>query len=399
MGALKGNTQNSRKDFLLNNLQFVSSFQSEYDFRKSKLPYHVNLVDELGADENAHSRILVRLLGFNKEGQYPVLIHFLAFLKKKIQDFNFLHQVTKPIITAEMHRIDALITEEDYAIIIENKIHYAEDQHEQLLRYIDKVRSLFINDENIYIFYITGDGGTPNENSLPLHVIEEFKGRYLELSFKYDILCWLQELKGSSFVTNHEMLHSAIMQYTDHLKGFFDLRENEQTMKDELLKFLETQLGLSTGLEDFQEQMEILQNKMGQLDHTRKHLDALLRKKAIDYWKNRLESDFEEKNREQLLFFKCDNIQSYPKMGIIHKYKKQRFIIIIGIDTRPYYGIMCDLNSRQTIPEICDWLADEIMELPSKLTGWYGFKYTEYSETYECFKGLAQRIITKAPNK
>ena len=96
-----------------------------------------------------------------------------------------------------------------------------------------------------------------------------------------------------------------------------------------------------------------------------------------------------------MLFYKCENINAYPKMGIIHKYKSWSFIIVIGMDTKPYYGIMCDLNSKQTIPEITDWIADEITELPNKLSGWYGFKYTGYSETYDCFKKLAERIISK----
>ena len=43
-------------------LRFIPPFMERYRKAASKLPYHVNVIDELGADENAHSRILARLL-------------------------------------------------------------------------------------------------------------------------------------------------------------------------------------------------------------------------------------------------------------------------------------------------------------------------------------------------
>jgi len=395
MDSSKGNLYNREQSLIQSTLNFVDGFHREYKMRKSKLPYHVNVIDELGAGENAHSRILVRLLGYRKDGQYPVLDNFIDFLKKKYPEFNFSHQIKRPVITSELHRIDVLIKEENYAIIVENKIHNAEDQRAQLIRYIEKVRSFNFIDENIYIVYITRYGGPPDENSISRDVVEKFNERYLELSYRYDILPWLEKVLQTDFVIQDYSLPAAITQYIDHLKGLFELRENEKIMKDELLEFLETQLGLPSEAEDLQEHLEILENKMGQLDQTRKYLDTLLRKKVINYWKNRLKTDFKEKSRDEMLFIKCENINAYPKMGIIHKYKNRGFIIVIGIDTKPYYGIMCDLNSKQTIPEISDWLADEIMELPNKLTGWYGFKYTGYSETYDCFKELAERILRK----
>ena len=395
----KGNSYDPEQSLLLSTFKFAEGFNDEYKLRKSRLPYHVNVIDELGAGENVHSRILVRFLGYRKDVKYPVLIYFIDFLRNKYHEFNFSHQIIQPEITSELHRIDLLIKEESYAIIIENKIHHAEDQKEQLLRYIDKVRSLKIQDENIYVIYITRDGGPPDEISLTPDLIEKFKGRYLELSYRYDILPWLESVLQTDFVKQHDSLSAAMLQYTDHLKGLLELRKNEQTMKGELLKFLETQLGLSSEADELQENLEILENKIAQLDQTRKYLDTLLRQKVINYWKTCLEADFPEKSRDQMHFYKCENINAYPKMGIIHKYKSRSFIIVIGMDTKPYYGIMCDLNSKQTIPEITDWLADELTELPNKLNGWYGYKYTGYNETYDCFKKLAERIIYKTLDK
>lgn len=199
MESSKRNPYNHEQSLLHSTLQFVSGFHSEYELRKSKLPYHVNVIDELGAGENAHSRILLRLLGYKKDGQYPVLIHFMDFLKNKYPGFNFSHQILQPVITSELHRIDVLINDESYAIIVENKIHNAEDQQEQLLRYIEKVRSFNVKDENIYVIYITRHGDPPDENSITRDVIEKFEGRYLVLSYKYDILPWLEKVLKTDF--------------------------------------------------------------------------------------------------------------------------------------------------------------------------------------------------------
>ena len=53
--------QENYKDLFL----FINKFKEVYDKEIQKLPYHINLIDELHANENAHSRILEKLLNKN----------------------------------------------------------------------------------------------------------------------------------------------------------------------------------------------------------------------------------------------------------------------------------------------------------------------------------------------
>ena len=43
-----------------------------------KLPYHFNLIDELHANENAHTRILLKLLSYNISGEYVFFKSFIS---------------------------------------------------------------------------------------------------------------------------------------------------------------------------------------------------------------------------------------------------------------------------------------------------------------------------------
>ena len=45
-----------------NTLSFCDGFSLSIAKEKQKLPYHLNIIDELHINENAHSRILYKLL-------------------------------------------------------------------------------------------------------------------------------------------------------------------------------------------------------------------------------------------------------------------------------------------------------------------------------------------------
>lgn len=98
---------------------------------KRKLPYHINVIDELSANENANSRILSSMLQYTDNGEYVLL---KSFVKNVLSEFNI--QVDKPYITAENLRIDILVREnrekDKYAIIFENKIFNAPQQKKSI---------------------------------------------------------------------------------------------------------------------------------------------------------------------------------------------------------------------------------------------------------------------------
>src|ERR1035437_2240650 len=70
-------------------LDFLTEFMKIFNDEKSKLPYHINLIDELHANENAHSRILEKLLKQKTNvGTYELLESFIEYLKEKDSGFG-----------------------------------------------------------------------------------------------------------------------------------------------------------------------------------------------------------------------------------------------------------------------------------------------------------------------
>lgn len=62
--------------------------------------------------------------------------------------------VNTPTIEAEKHEIDVLINDNDYRIIIENKINNASDGPRQLARYIDgSVNGAHYFEKDVYIIH------------------------------------------------------------------------------------------------------------------------------------------------------------------------------------------------------------------------------------------------------
>ncbi len=217
--------------------------------KKHKMPFHLNVIDELHANENAHSRILVKLLQYQSEDKdHPFLLSFMFMLSSHCPQFSHQHQISKPHISSQEDHIDALIEEKGkYAIIIENKIHWAPDQKQQLDRYIDSIKKHGFKktDKNVYVVYLTKDGNKiVDENSFSkAKAFLEYKnekdpGRYITLNYKFDILPWLKKEVIPSINEDNSILVSALEQYIDHLDGMFNLREEEQKMNNSIIDSL-----------------------------------------------------------------------------------------------------------------------------------------------------------------
>ena len=129
--------ENSKQKISASN-RLLNRFSVIRSLELSKLPYRLNLLDDLSTNENAHSKFLIRLLQYK-----PALLSFLDFVKNANADFHFnLDLICNPNLTWEKLRIDGLIRESNkYAIIIENKIHNAVEQQYQIGRYIEKCKA------------------------------------------------------------------------------------------------------------------------------------------------------------------------------------------------------------------------------------------------------------------
>ncbi len=225
------------QEFLL----FIDDFGRKYEEEQRRLPYHINVIDELHINENGHSRILAQLLCYvNEKGEYEILqslVNYIVSCKKGESSFSRI-RVNKPEITQEKGRIDLWVRDKDYAIIFENKIFNAVDQDAQIARYIETTRNYRYKDENIFVVYLSPKGEEPDPQTWG-NFKNSFDDRYYNLSFRDNILPWLKEQVLPTVRLKDYHLQSAIQQYVDYLEGLFSLRNIQKTMNmnlEELVK-------------------------------------------------------------------------------------------------------------------------------------------------------------------
>lgn len=343
-------------------ITLINDFNKRYNELRSRLPYHINVIDELHINENAHSRILCKLLLYqSKEGIYEMLESLIAYIAEKNTNFNRI-QIKTPIITQEHDRIDLWVQDKvgGYAIIIENKVYDANDQDAQLARYIQKTRDDGFMDENIYVVYMSSiNEHSPTEqtwidekgNSLK----EMFSNRYAHISFKEDILSWLKKSVLPNIRIKEDYMYTAISQYIDYLEGHFDKREINKDMNMELNNYLEQNLGFAqitndseklTKLSEKEQEIEKL------LDYVRSKKDEIQKGLITKQWNEpKTKSAFEDiiKNVASELqleeqFMSKEDSSFWIKLSqedwvlsiVFQKYADHRFFIYIGIPSEEY---------------------------------------------------------------
>ena len=220
---------------------------------EDKIPYSMNLIDELHINENAHSRILNVLLRYNKQGRYPIFESFIEHIfNNSICDVQHI-KIDSPIFSCEEERIDLLIKEIDkYGIIIENKVQGALDQDKQLERYIDSIERFGLSHSKIYVLYLTKDGSKDvNVCSLTDKAKEALDyeteySRFIAINYKDHILPWLEDMVLPTCQLKESLLISAITQYIDYLKGCLGLRTQQLIAQSEMNKFVAQELKIDS---------------------------------------------------------------------------------------------------------------------------------------------------------
>lgn len=221
---------------------------------KNNSSYGANIVDELHAGENAHSRILRMLLQYEGGGNYPIYASFLDMLSYHCQTMPQI-TISTPLFSNEEGRIDVLVKEWNsnypYAIIIENKVCDAGDQHHQIQRYIEFLKDEF--KDHIFVVYLTKDGQkVVSDDSLTekakeyLGISEESLGRYIPIDYKNHILPWLEHSVLPNLKVKENILISSIQLYIDYLKGMFGMRQKEQEITNKIHNIMKTELNIKS---------------------------------------------------------------------------------------------------------------------------------------------------------
>jgi len=377
-------------------VKLLQEFKTIYDGENGKLPYHINLIDELHANENAHSRILEKLLNQKTHnGKFEILESFIDYLKEKGGDsFNTI-SIENPQITQEKERIDLWIRDENYAIIIENKIHWASDQEAQIERYIETTKNYNYKEKQIFVIYLPPTYEKEPENqSWGKYLNSDIRNeRYLTLSFRIDILLWLKEKVLPNTKIKEVYLRSAIEQYIDHLEGIFSLRTINNKMNMELQEFLKKELKLGLQVKDADKDIktllakkEELQNAIGQIDFLEKEVKLT----CLQAWEEQLKKEFSDYKIDGNL----SHPDNYPQVGLKFSIDGKDFSVLIEYEGSDiYYGI--HYPSTTPSDELVKKLDELNIPFNRKSNWWYGYNSTSFENGYNDLKNLINEIIGK----
>lgn len=370
------------------NCSLLTDFSKIYKEELLKIPFRTNLLDSFNVNENAHSRLLISLLKYK-----PALHHFLNFLTKKKLNFD-ISLIDKPILTVEKWRIDGLVQEEGkYAFIIENKIHNAVEQKEQIGRYIDVCKQLGYKLNQIYILYLTRYAeNKPTIQTWGNYKESDFAGRYVKIAYKEDIIVWLKEYL--QVISEREtIVKSAVIQYIDYLKHVFNNREIFKGMDNKLQDFLAQKLQLT---DNNVKNIDIITTKVSEINELQKHLKALVeitREKCLFEWKDHLQKEFKRHN------FIVNAEGNYPNVYVILEYEGKSFAAAIEycrLNNDIYFGLGRHFSSETLNEEVkyffCDFLKDR--EFQSN-DWWYGWKDTTFQEAYTDFSFFLKEVLDK----
>lgn len=251
--------------------------------------YSINLIDELHAGENAHSRILRQLLQYSCDGKYPLLESFV----KNILHTNELIQIQYPQFSCEYGRVDVLIREAGkYAVIIENKIHEAVDQERQIETYVELVIKEGTPRERVFVVYLTRDGSKQvSDDSLtpPTKRLLDFSqedSRFMPKSYLHDIFPWLEKTVLPNCAVKESLLIAALTQYIDYLKGFLNLKNEQLVIQNIMEEITQEELNI-TSLK------EAIECKKG-IDQLQNSVNNILNEKIQQIAKEKILNPLEE---------------------------------------------------------------------------------------------------------
>ncbi len=325
-------------------LKFASGFSKAKQEEQVKLPFHMNLIDQLHINENAHSRIMMCLLSYkNEEGKYVFLTSLIDLIKKEKQKEDYENiSVVSPRISQEKERIDLWIMDKDYAIIFENKIYNAADQEAQLSRYIVKTINHGYNEHHIYIVYLSQYPKEPEQQSWGEYK-DSFRSRYVNLSYCYDILPWLKDNVLRSIKREEPFLQTAIIQYIDYLEGLFKIRNIDKPMNMELNRLIEQHFNL-TG-KSAKDRIRIIQKPAQELDDLSSQMKALLesyRQNIYETWKKKTKENYSGLNPNK----KSEAAAGWPITDVtFDDIDGKLAVVYIGCDgTQFYSGFYFDFN-------------------------------------------------------
>lgn len=218
---------------------------------------NINILDELHANENAHTRLLLRLFELNDGDGHVVLNSFIDDCINHGK--NTIPHMQNPRVYVQYENMDGFVVDPcNSIIVIENKINGAIDQRRQIERYVKNALAYAkkhkISNDRIYVVYLTDNGEKKVSNYSFTRKTKEMlgwksetdNGRFIELNYRYNILPLLEDLlEEYDFFKKTLLAESYLLQYVDYLQG----RYYERKVEKEYYEKMDS--GLRKILEDF----------------------------------------------------------------------------------------------------------------------------------------------------
>lgn len=290
----------------MNYQEFAEELKCKFAaFVPKKTPMPFNVLDEMHANENAHTRILARLL------QEPEIcksfIEYVAAKRSDLASALLPYSEKNFFVSCQTGYVDIRITYGDKLVIIENKVKDAVDQDAQIDRYVQQ--GLLTNQAaNIFVIYLTKDGNkTVSDYSFKAskgilgYESELNSGRFISLNYARHIVDWLSNnLKFSIAESKLQVyLQSGILQYLHYLKGpeLLDCRKEEDPCWDLRIEF--EKAVVKSGLDVAIEALSVLyQKSLLTVDQKSERLVELVKDVVrqaadganVEYW-NELEAE------------------------------------------------------------------------------------------------------------
>lgn len=378
--------QASKLNFVM---ELVADVKRCIEQNRHLLPYHLNIIDELHINENGHSRILCKLLQYKSQsGEYVVLQSLLGYIAEQNSEYRSIH-IHSPLITQEQCRIDLWVRDRvgGYAIIFENKVYNATDQEAQLSRYIECTKANGFTDKQIFVVYLSQQGSEPAEQSWGAYN-SEYKQRYINLSFRDDILPWLKKCVIPTVPDKDYILRCAIEQYTDYLDGVFGFRTIDKELNMRVEECIKERLGLTGQVYDDYRTIRQYQDDVNTVLNHLERLKGNIENQMFQGWKIALTEHFPDLknsitlgNRGRIVF-----------VGINLEIGGHPIRIVIDRDTNIYYGIYCIEGKEPNMTNLIESAISSIGGWESN-SSWYCWKYTDLESALPNLIELIEAIL------
>lgn len=372
-------------------LDFAKEFHEKYRIEKLKLPYHINVIDELHINENGHSRILTKLLDYrDQNGKYIFLQSLINYIKRHIKSSEFAKlEISSPTITQEYKRIDLWVRDANgYSIIFENKVFNAQDQEAQLSRYIEKTLDEQYMLDRIFVVYLSNSGKEPDVQSWGKYQ-KDFVNRYCNLSFKDDILHWLKEIASSTSDDRDVYLKYAIFEYIDYLEGMFGLRQIEKNMNMNLEQLINDHLHLEVCKSD-EDRFKKVKDALIGINELQKEVDKIMH----SYGKKILQEAVSSILQNDKV--RCDDKKTDYTRLITSYYGKD---ILVSVDWYNHYGpkLYCQVeyinHDQLSDDDNLEKTLKNILTTNNNGTQrWKEFEMDDYFGVTECLKQVFNSI-------